>query len=89
MASGPRAPTHAQFLLLKVRMFVSCLPVVFRAGFDETNIWLRPQMKMFFSLAGSSIIGEGADRIGRGGRRIIFAVDSCCQGGNVAETGSG
>jgi phage terminase large subunit len=62
-------------LLFKARFFVSCLPACFRGGFDENNPRLRPHMKMFFPETGSSIIGEAGERIGRGGRRTIFAVD--------------
>ena len=61
-------------LLFKARFFVACLPPIFRAGFEENNIRLRPHMRMFFPATGSSIIGEAGERIGRGGRRTIFAV---------------
>lgn len=71
-------------LLFKARFFVGCLPPFFRGGFDENNVRLRPHMKMFFPATGSSIVGEAGERIGRGGRRSIFAVD---EAGHLSQPG--
>jgi phage terminase large subunit len=60
-------------LFEKARIFMSGLPVEFRAG------WTRDQhatyMKMVFPETGSIMTGEAGDGIGRGGRASFYIVD--------------
>lgn len=60
-------------LLQKARMFISLLPVEFRAGFERDKT--DKLMLLEFPNSGSSIKGETGDGIGRGGRNSIYFVD--------------
>lgn len=61
-------------LFYKGRLFLQCLPVEFRAGW-ELNKRCSAHMRLMFPDTGSSITGEAGDNIGRGGRKSIYCVD--------------
>lgn len=61
-------------LFQKGRMFINLLPVEFRPfGWEERKH--APYLKFVNPENGSTIIGEGGDNIGRGGRTLMYFVD--------------
>lgn len=61
-------------LFPKGRMFISDLPVEFRPK-DWNERRDAPYLKFINPENGSTIVGEGGDNIGRGGRTLIYFVD--------------
>ena len=60
-------------LFYKGRLFLQYLPPEFRGGFElKSN---SAHMRLTFPNTGSSITGEAGNNIGRGGRKLIYAVD--------------
>ena len=60
-------------LFPKARMFMRFLPPEFKPGWNEKTD--APLLQLTFRNTGSTMIGEGGDQIGRGGRNSIYVVD--------------
>ncbi len=60
-------------LFYKARLFMRYLPPEFKPDWnDKTDC---PELRLIFRNTGSTMIGEGGDEIGRGGRAGIYFVD--------------
>lgn len=61
-------------IFLKIRQIIDNLPSIMKpAGFDPR--WHTPSMKILHPTDTATIIGEGGDNVGRGGRTTIYFKD--------------
>lgn len=63
----------AKSLFEKARMYMGCLPIEFRGGWERTKH--APHMRIMFPETGSLLEGESGDGIGRGARTSFYLVD--------------